>query len=84
MEKLTTKTKNHNEVGKKKTTAESQSYLCGSFLVLSTGIVDSDEGRIGHDETVLSDSALLEVVEICTYKSDILSSAAQGQHASHR
>lgn len=42
--------------------------------------MDSDERRIGHDETVLSDSALLEVTEICTYKSDILSSAAQGQH----
>lgn len=63
--------------GGKKAPAESQSYLCGSFLVLSTGIVDSDEGRIGHDETVPSDSALLKAVEICTCQSDILSSPAQ-------
>lgn len=37
----------------KKQPAKSQNYLCGSFLVLSTGIVDSDEGRIGHSESCL-------------------------------
>lgn len=54
VEELSTKTKNQNEVGeKKKQPAKSHSYLCESFLVLRTGVVDRDEGRIGPSESCL-------------------------------
>lgn len=73
---LSTKTKNQNEVGEKKSRKISVLFVW-VILGLSTGIVGSDEGRIGHNGGVPSDCVLLKVVEICSCGSDILSSPAQ-------
>lgn len=73
---LSTKTKNPNEVGEKKSRKIRELFVW-VILRLRTGIVGSDEGRIGHNGGVPSDCVRLKVVEFCSCGSGVLSSSAQ-------